>query len=317
MSYSKQPDTISVVDSLVAQLVKIMERQSEIGKMTISHAVAEFFVAKRAERLSENTLNDYRVTLTRFTAFVGEDFCIGDVTPTHIRNFLGGLPVSKKTVLNAHVALSSLWTFAIRDGICTDHIPRRVTPPTPDRRVIKPFSKDEVKRLLAAIGPPVERNRAIILMLLDTGIRASELADMTIGSIEDTKISVIGKGDKERLIPLSRTTLLALLDYLHTRHGTNKKSPMFSVKSGATINRHTLRKWLERLGERAGVSNCHPHRFRHTFAINYLRNGGDAISLQALLGHSTLEMVLIYVDLADDDVVAIHGRASPVENWSL
>ena len=72
-----------------------------------------------------------------------------------------------------------------------------------------------------------------------------------------------------------------------------------------------------RLGRRAGVRKCHPHRFRHTFAVNYLVNGGDPFTLQRILGHSSMEMVNRYLALARDDIAAVHKKASPVKHWKL
>jgi integrase/recombinase XerD len=72
-----------------------------------------------------------------------------------------------------------------------------------------------------------------------------------------------------------------------------------------------------RLGAKAGVQACHPHRFRHTFAVNFLRNGGNAFELQMALGHTTLQMVQTYLALAQADLDAAHRKASPVENWRL
>lgn len=286
--------------------------------LTLAQAIEEYFMAKRAQRLSQNTINDYTVTLKRFLYFIGADTPFSEITPSHIRDFLATLNTSNKTVRNAHVTLSSLWTWALADGLCYEHVVRKVTPPEPEQRIIKPLTYEEVKRLIAeASKRDAKRNRALILFLLDTGVRASELCSLTIENLRGNTVSVLGKGSKEREIPLSANLLHALLDYLSTRKNAGRKAPLFATKSERPLKRQSLLKWLVRLGERAGVSNVHPHRFRHTFAVTYLRNGGDALSLQRLLGHSSLDMVKKYVQLASEDLAAIHKRASPVSNWNL
>ena len=83
------------------------------------------------------------------------------------------------------------------------------------------------------------------------------------------------------------------------------------------MNKKALRLFIGHLGKKAGVKNCHPHRFRHTFAITYLRSGGDVFTLQALLGHSTLDMVQHYARIAEIDIEQAHKRTSPADNWRL
>jgi integrase/recombinase XerD len=83
------------------------------------------------------------------------------------------------------------------------------------------------------------------------------------------------------------------------------------------LNASTIRQVLTELGEKAGVDNCHPHRLRHTFAVEYLRNGGDVFTLQMILGHASLEMVRTYAKLAAMDLKNAHQRASPADKWRL
>jgi len=94
-------------------------------------------------------------------------------------------------------------------------------------------------------------------------------------------------------------------------------SPVFVTSTGNRLDRRFLRTHLHRLGERADIHGVHPHRFRHTFAIEYLRNRGDVYTLQAMLGHTTLDMVKRYLLLAQADLETAHATASPIDNWQL
>ena len=288
--------------------------------LTLSEAVDEFFVAKRAERLSENTLAGYSIILKRFLAFEGPDKPFHEITVNNIRAFLADYPGKKKNVKNAWVALSSMWTWAAGDGLVSENIVHKIKPPEPEEMIISPLSHDEFQKLMnevKATNKNVARNQAMLLLMLDTGVRASELCGIKIGDIRGNTVRVFGKGSKEREIPISASTMRVLLDYLSIRRKATVRSPLFAVKGGGPFDRNTLLKWMTRLGDRAGVPNVHPHKLRHTFAINFLRNGGDAISLQHLLGHTSLDMVKLYVHMANDDLKVIHRRASPVENWEL
>ena len=127
----------------------------------------------------------------------------------------------------------------------------------------------------------------------------------------------MGKGAKERSVPFSPRTAQALWRYLSTRPDAENSEPLFSTHHKRKIDQTQLAKSLKALGAKAGVHNVHPHRFRHTFAIQYLRNGGDPYTLQKLLGHSTLDMVKRYLSLAQIDIDKAHKRASPVDNWAI
>ena len=106
--------------------------------------------------------------------------------------------------------------------------------------------------------------------------------------------------------------------YLATRDdGEDPDAPLFLGKLQRRLNKGVLRQLIARLGEKAGITHAHPHRFRQTFAITYLRPGGDVFTLQALLGHSTLEMVKCYARIALLDLEQTPRKASPVDNWNL
>jgi site-specific recombinase XerD len=279
----------------------------QINPVHLQQAFDEFLSASRARQLSIHTISDYSHSIEKFISHVG-DVPMNDITSSMVTAFLATLPHSAKTVLNYHVGLAALWTWALKQGYVAKHIVRMVDAPRPAIVVIEPYTEAEIRALLGGIRQNADRDRAIIYLLLDTGMRASELVGIEQSDIsfERRNIKVLGKGNKQRLLPFSKTTALVLSFYLESVQ--DRPFPM--TRSG-------LRLLMRRLGKRSGVSDCHPHRFRHTFAITYLRNGGDIYTLQAILGHTTLDMIRRYLAIAQVDIEKVHQRASPVENWSL
>lgn len=276
-------------------------------RIMLSEARDEFLNACRARKLSVHTLQDYNNTLNKFIAHVG-NMSMNDVTVPQVSAFLASLPHSAKTVLNYHIGLSAFWTWAVRNEYVDRHIMHMVERPKPKKIIIEPFTEVEIRRLLDVIRHKPARNRAIIYMLLDTGLRASELVNIEREHINlDTrKLIVLGKGNKERLLHFSKQTARELCAQLVQCDGNPFE-----------MGRCSLTLLMRRLGKRAGVRNVHPHRFRHTFAIQFLRNGGDIFTLQEMLGHSTLDMVKTYLAIAQVDIESAHERASPVSNWGL
>jgi site-specific recombinase XerD len=306
-------------------------------QFTMSQAKEGFFLNAAARGLSEHTLSDYENTINKFIMFVDEDTPIAQVTTRQVTEFLASFPkLSNKTLLNYHTGLSAMWTWAIAEKLTTENVVRAITPPKPEIRKIIPFTENEMKLMLGALEksrpytrpgkklsdhslPSGDRSRAILLLLLDTGLRASELCEATIQQVDNRnhRILVLGKGAKERLVQFSSRTGQAMWRYLTSRPDAGPTDPLFATQDGHPMDRDNLRHVIERIGERAKIDDVHPHRFRHTFAIQFLRNGGDPFTLQMLLGHSTMDMVKRYLALAQTDLEAAHRKASPVDHWRL
>lgn len=304
-------------------------------QISFSQAVDGYFLAAQARHLSSHTLADYSVTFNKFTLFHNDPPFAG-ITHHHVEDFIRVQTVSNKTLLNYLIGLSALWHWALNEHLVPENIIQRVRKPKPEKPAISELSLSEIKALLSSLEKSrpygtlcknqasntlqnVNRNRAIILLLLDTGLRASELCALKISdlNVRNATLKTKGKGDKERIIPFSPRTGQAIWKYLTARKDDRLSDPLFITLTGHPLDRDQLRRLLGRIGSRAHVPDVHPHRFRHTFAINFLRNGGDAFTLQLLLGHSTMEMVRTYLHLAQADLENGHRRASPVDNWKL
>ena len=215
----------------------------------------------------------------------------------------------------------------MREDIITSNPFSRVKVPKPPKKVIVTFSGKQLAAMLKSVNTSMTagfRDWTIILMLLDTGLRASELVGLTMDNVnlEDGMVKVLGKGSKERIVPFGAKVQRALWKYIQ-RYRPQPANPLFPTlfltASGNPITTDRLRTIIEKYARRAGIEGvrCSPHTFRHTFAISYLRNGGDVFSLQRILGHSSLEIVRNYVNLAEADIKACHRRFSPADNMEI
>jgi site-specific recombinase XerD len=160
------------------------------------------------------------------------------------------------------------------------------------------------------------------MMLLDTGLRIGEIARLKTDDLHLDKgiIKVLGKGKKERFVPIGSNSQKVLQRYLlryRPRQNDSQNDHVFLSTDGSPLTENSLKLMFARLAHRSGVKRSHAHLCRHTFATKFLINGGDVFSLQQILGHSTLEMVSHYVNLASSHVTLQHRRFSPLDRLNL
>lgn len=310
----------------------------DTNKITLTQATDGFILHCGARHLSPKTIAMYRWILEKFTDHLTTDPPIADITLTDIEQFLAAQDITNTSLHHYHAALGSFYTWATTrtPPLVETHLPRQIPAPKPDQSTITTYTLTEIKQLLKYAGrtreytrtgkracshtlPGGERNRAIILILLDTGLRASELCAATIADldIQQQRLTITGKGNKTRQVKFSPRTGEAVWKYLATRPNARAGDALITTLRGSPLDNNQLYQILRRIGQRAQVDNVHPHRFRHTFATEFLRNGGDPYTLQDLLGHTTMDMVRRYIHLAQLDIDNAHRRASPVDNWRL
>jgi integrase/recombinase XerD len=250
--------------------------------------------------------------------------------------------LTPKTISYIFITLCAFFHWA-SDELEIPNPMKSVPAPKFQERPIEPFSKEEIESMLKACDtceeaktekrnkftmrrPTAYRDRALILTLFDTGLRASELCALNIEDL-DTRAGMINvkhgvtggaKGGKRRLMYLGKVARKAVWRYLASREdGEDAGAPLFLSKFGRHFSRDALHQNIHSLGKKASVSHTYPHRLRHTFAISYLTAGGDLFTMQSQLGHSSLEIVKIYAKVANIDSERVHAKASPADNWRL
>jgi site-specific recombinase XerD len=299
-----------------------------VAHLPLDRVIDAYLLACRTEGMSPNTVRWYGQKLAAFLAHLrayGVSPVLPSVVPESVREFLVELQSLGRTTFTTRgyvQVLKGFGTWLVEEGYVGQNPLRRLQLPKVPKYVVKSLSAEEISALLGAVNPRSNRgarNLAILLLLLDTGMRLGELAGMTAAEAEDAVrdglFKVMGKGSRERYLPLGKATRDALRRYLHVYRPLVPAKALFIGDAGRPLSAEGLRQVIRRVARRASVEGVHPHRLRHTFAVNYIANGGDAMTLQRILGHSTLEMVRRYVALDSREIMARHSQASPGDRF--
>lgn len=309
----------------------------KIQQMKLSQAIAGYMINLAARHLSQNTVTDYTNTLRKFSSYFGPDKNVSEIGVDQVNDFLVSLTgLSNKTISNYHSTLSTFYNWMESNQLIKENFILKMKRAKPEKRVVDPVPEQEIRALIQAtrfskyysrpgkktcknLLPFANRNEAIILFILDNGVRISELCNLQIKDIDlkQERAFVFGKGSKERFVPFSPRTSKAIWKYHTTRGELYPEDFVFSTENNRQMDRGAIQKMLSRASDRANISHVHPHRLRHTFAVNYIRAGGDLFTLQMILGHESLDMVRHYSRLAQSDVKRVHRRSSPVEFLKL
>ena len=190
----------------------------------------------------------------------------------------------------------------------------RVKIPKVQTRAVPTFSASEIERLLKTpdrATPTGFRDFAIMFTFIDTATRLSEICTLREKDvdIEHGLLRVMGKGGKERTVPIGFKVCKTLLKYkLKYRPQPVGTDAFWLSEDGGQITLNRVESQISRYGKKAGLGRCYPHKLRHTGSVMFVRNGGDPFSLQKMLGHSTLNMTRHYCNLADTDVKQAHVK---------
>lgn len=298
-----------------------MRKQPDSTLLEINSVVKEFILSRRAKRCSKRTIGYYTYEIGTFVKFLlanGIDNVI-DITPTHIREFLESL--SRRNAGGVHCAYRVVKTFL--RWIASEYEPEgwknpivKVPPPKLHSEPLKPINMTDLKKMLdtctrSFIGT---RDRAIMLMFLDTGLRAAEMVALKLENVDNTTVSIHrGKGGKPRVAFIGNTTRQALNRYL--RYRGLSAGPLWLSESHEPLNMNGLKSIIRRRAKVANVPMPGLHSFRRAFAIAMLKDGADLRSIQYLLGHSDISTTQRYLRLELEDLQAAHAEHGPVNGF--
>jgi site-specific recombinase XerD len=316
-------------------------------KSALEQAVDGWLADGRANGHSARTLGNRRHLTQKFEWWLvnehGGEPELSALTPGVIRAFLTYLredrpegrfgstnanakdPARPSTVHTYYRCIRAFVNWCRAEELPVAAAMKNVKPPRVPQDELDHFTDEEMKGLITAArcrqNQNKERDVAILLLLLDTGLRAAELCSLNVGAVDRAAsgLLVLGKGNKTRRVYMSQATRRTLVRYLETeRRNAGDNEPLFLSRTGGRMTTNGLFQLVERLAKRGGLqgaAGC--HKIRRTFAINYLRQGGNLRELQILMGHANLNILQPYTKYSDEDLGSAHRRHSPVDGMGI
>jgi integrase/recombinase XerD len=282
-----------------------------------------FLLDRKVSGRTTKTIRYYRQALTKFISWADSQAIkeITQLTPNVIRAFLLYLEETNHNPGGVAVFYRSLrallrWYELEFEPVGWSNPLRKVKAPKLPKQLLPPVSLDDVHALINSCEDDKVslRDKAIFLILLDTGARASELLSVDIEDVNTVTGEIVikhGKGDKQRSVFLGRKARRALRAYLRTR--VDNSPALFITKDLERLSYEGLNTIVRRRAEKAGIAKPEIHAFRRAFAINMLRAGTDLITLQRLMGHADLQVLWRYLAQTNDDLRTAHEKGSPVD----
>jgi integrase/recombinase XerC len=286
--------------------------------------IATFIQYLKAERnASPHTLEAYERDLQQFAAFIrkefGDTFRIDQITHLHIRRYLASIhkDLYKSSASRKLAAIRSTFRFLLRRGILEKNPAELVSSPKREKRLPFHLDIDEVTTLVEApdaITPLSIRDRAILETLYSSGLRVSELTGLNVGGADLAagSVKVLGKGGKERVVPLGSKAIKALEEYLELRGSRDLDAPLFLNSRGGRLTRRSVARIVDRyMIHLETMKKASPHTLRHTFATHLLEGGADLRSIQEMLGHASLSTTQKYTHVSIDRLLEVYDKAHP------
>ena len=295
--------------------------------MQLDEAIDRYLARLRGEvGVSAHTYAAYADDLARFAGFASQSFGVSEIERVGrelvfcFQAAETDRGIGARTQARRLSALRGLFRFAVGEGLLRENPLAEVRQPTQRRRLPSSPSARDVEKLLAAAdttSTPL-RDRALVEVLYGAGLRVSEAISLTLDLLflKERSLRVLGKGDKERLVPLGRPACRALGLYLRSERPRLVRSArcryVFLSPRGEGLTRQAIFALVRRLGARGGIeADLSPHSLRHAFATHLLADGADLRAIQELLGHAQLATTQKYTQVSLVDLMAVYDKAHP------
>lgn len=286
--------------------------------------ICSFCVYLETERnVSPHTLEAYRRDLGQLAGFVhkekGGESSAADVDHLLLRRYLALLAKSakKSSIGRKLAAIRSFFKYLLRQGAITRNPAELIATPKKENRLPFHLDIDQATTLMEAPDDDeryVLRDRAILETLYSCGLRVSELTGLDIGDVDQVggMLRVMGKGGKQRIVPVGSKALAAIREYLERRGVRSGDGPLFLNTRGSRINRRSVARVIDAHVVRiAAFKRISPHVLRHTFATHMLEGGADLRAIQELLGHASLSTTQKYTHVGLDRLMEVYDKAHP------
>lgn len=311
----------------------------------LSELIAYYETCNKAEGKSNKTVSWYSDNLQRFRKYIissQQNENINSIDTKVLREYIIYLMTRKRfenhphtpptdeplstSTIHGHVrTLRAFSNWLLRENLTETNVAAGIKPPRVVKKVISTLSDEEIFCILHTFNSAISsqnRNRVIFMVLLDTGLRIGELVNLKLTDIQidEGLMKVLGKGKKERIVPIGNKAQKALQSYLFRYRPQPAYSGIenaFLSTCGTPMTENSVKLMFTKLAHGSGVQRLHAHLCRHTFATRFLLNGGDVFTLQQILGHSSLEMVRNYVNLASNHIAMQHHKYSPLDRLNL
>ena len=280
------------------------------------------------KRLSKNTIIAYRNDLLEYQEFLIkyqhiED--VRDIDKEMILKYIASLKranLAKTTIARKIVTIKAFHKFLSNEQISKEDVAYYIDMPKKDIHLPTVLTEEEISKMLSLIDVSTDigkRNKAMLELLYSSGLRISELLDLKISSLHmnEKYLSVIGKGNKERIIPLGDMAIIALRDYIENSRSNISKKPgslLFYNYKGEKMSRQGFFKYIRNLALEAGIDKTiSPHTIRHSFATHLLANGASLRIVQELLGHEDISTTQIYTHIDKTKLKEIYQNTHPLK----